>query len=71
MKDINLINYLNKHNIDVPEYMSVSTVSLPSFVNKSENLTGSIEVGKYADWLSSIRISLKLKVLKSLKPMYY
>ena len=38
MKDINLINYLNKHNIDVPEYMSVSTVSLPSLVNKSEEI---------------------------------
>ena len=38
MKDINLINYLKKHNIDIPENISVSTVSLPSLINKSEEI---------------------------------
>ena len=49
MKDINLINYLNKHNIDVPEYMSVSTVSLPSLVNKSEEIKHVKNENKHAD----------------------
>ena len=49
MKDINLINYLNKHNIDVPKYISVSTVSLPSLVNKSEEIKHVKNENKHAD----------------------
>ena len=49
MKDINLINYLKKHNIDIPENISVSTVSLPSLINKSEEIKHIKNENKHAD----------------------
>ena len=34
MKDINLLNYLSKNDIDIPNGINVSVVSLPSQINK-------------------------------------
>ena len=36
MKDLNVINYLNKNNIEIPKNIKISTVDIPSYENKSQ-----------------------------------
>ena len=38
MKDLNVINYLNKNNIEIPKNIKISTVDIPSFENKSKRI---------------------------------
>ena len=35
MKEKNLFNYLENHNIDVPENINLAVISLPSLIDKS------------------------------------
>lgn len=49
MKDINVINYLNKSGIEIPEYINLSAVSLPSLENKSTEIKNIKNKKKHAD----------------------
>ena len=49
MKDLNVINYLNKNNIEIPKNIKISTVDIPSYENKSQRIKQVKEQQKHAN----------------------
>ena len=49
MKDLNVINYLNKNNIEIPKNIKISTVDIPSYENKSQRIKEVKDQQKHAN----------------------